>query len=129
MSEALPVCCITYDKGAGRELEAEGSNLSMSLLPLWDPMKLLLLVFWGAGLLPGIRKKDQALSRALPCANPLDFHAELQVRVNAALSFKSLNSGWVFSLAAITQLCGDLAWRVHENSAEGPADVSYSVIL
>lgn len=53
------------------------------------------------------RAKDQPLSRALPCANPLDFHAEIQVRVNAALS--RLNFGWACSLAATAQLCDALA--------------------
>lgn len=47
--------------------------------------------------------KDQPPSRALPCANPLDFHVEVQGRVNTALS--SLSFGWACSLAATAQLC------------------------
>lgn len=47
------------------------------------------------------KAKDQPLSRALPCANPLGFHAEVQVRVAAALT--SLSFGWVCSLAATAQ--------------------------
>lgn len=52
--------------------------------------------------------KDQPLSRELPCTNLMDFHAEIQVRVNAVLG--SLNL--VFSLAAIAQLWAALATAV-----------------
>lgn len=68
-----------------------------------------------------VRAKDQPLSRALPCANPLDFHAEIQVRVNAALS--SLNFGWGCSLAATAQPCqeshswGSAGWGAQPSRA------------
>lgn len=54
-----------------------------------------------------MKAKDQPLSRALPFTNPLDFHAEIQVRVNAALS--SLDFGWALLPAATAQPCADSA--------------------
>lgn len=57
----------------------------------------------GAGFLPDCRSKGSKLSRVLSCANLLDFHAEIQVRANAAKSSTGWGLSWVGQLRELVE--------------------------